>query len=182
MDDPTPVYLDGSGSSDPDGTIMAYVWTENGTEIATGMMPTSLPFDVGTHNIMLTVTDNEDATDTDTMVVTVVDPSAPNDPPTADAGPDQEVNYNKRSGQANVSLDGSGSFDPDGSIGSYLWTSDSGATASGVTATMTLDKVASHTITLTVTDNQGAPATDTMVVTEKVKGGGKGAGNSTAAR
>jgi serine protease AprX len=182
VDDPTPVYLDGSGSSDPDGTIMAYVWTENGTEIATGMMPTSLPFDVGTHNIMLTVTDNEDATDTDTMVVTVVDPSAPNDPPTADAGPDQEVNYNKRSGQANVSLDGSGSFDPDGSIVSYIWTSDTGATASGVTATMMLDKAASHTITLTVTDNQGAPATDTKLVTEKVKGGGKSAGKSTAAR
>ncbi len=182
VDDTTPVNLSGSGSRDPDGTITSYVWTENGTEIATGMTPPGLPFAIGTHNIMLTVTDNENATDTDAMVVTVVDSSAPNQPPTADAGADQEVNYNKRTGQANVSLDGSGSFDPDGSIGSYLWTSDSGATASGVTATMTLNKVASHTITLTVTDNQGAPATDTMVVTEKVKGGGKGAGNSTAAR
>ncbi len=93
-----------------------------------------------------------------------------------------QVNYNKRTGRANVSLDGSGSSDPDGSIATYLWASDSGDTATGVTATMTLDKAASHTITLTVTDNLGAPATDTMVVTEKLKGGGKGGGNSTASR
>ena len=46
----------------------------------------------------------------------------------------------------------------------------------------TRSRAATHTITLTATADQGGPATDTMVVTEKVKGGGKGAGNSTAAR
>ena len=84
------------------------------------------------------------------MVVTV-DPWSANQAPTADAGSDQAVNYNKRTGQANVSLDGSGSNDPEGNMASYLWTSESGASASGVTTTMTLDKAASHTITLTVT-------------------------------
>ena len=177
---PASVNLDGSLSDDPDGTIVSYVWTEGGVQIATGITPT-VQLEYGTHNILLTVTDDEQAPDTDEVVVTVVDPNAQNQSPTADAGPDQEVNYNKKTGQANVNLDGSGSVDPEGNMVSYLWTSESGASAGGVTTTMTLDKAASHTITLTVTDGQGAWATDTMVVTEKVKGGGKGAGNSAAA-
>ena len=57
------VNLDGGGSS---GTITSYVWTENGNVIATGITPTVPSLTVGTHNIMLTVTDTEDATGTDT--------------------------------------------------------------------------------------------------------------------
>jgi serine protease AprX len=182
---PASVNLDGSLSDDPDGTIMSYDWTENGNPIATGETPT-VQLGYGTHNILLTVKDDDLATDSDEVLVTVVDPNATNQPPTADAGPDQEVNYNKKTSTANVNLDGSGSFDPDGSIVGYEWSEDGTVIASGVTATVTLDKAASHTITLTVTDNQGATHADTVVVTEKVKGGGKGggkgAGNSTAAR
>ncbi len=62
--------LDGTGSSDPDGTIASYVWTEDGNQIATGANP-SLSLSVGTHNILLTVTDNDGATDSDDVVITV---------------------------------------------------------------------------------------------------------------
>ena len=31
------VTLDGSGSADPDGTIVSYVWSQNGTVLATGV-------------------------------------------------------------------------------------------------------------------------------------------------
>ena len=64
------VTLDGSGSSDPDGNITSYVWTEGGSQIATGVRPTvSLP--VGQHIITLQVTDNDGLTDTDTVTVTI---------------------------------------------------------------------------------------------------------------
>ncbi|RCW51697.1 PKD domain-containing protein [Paenibacillus prosopidis] len=64
------VVLNGSGSSDPDGTISSYVWKEGATQIATGATP-SVRLAVGTHTLTLTVTDNAGATDTDTVVVTV---------------------------------------------------------------------------------------------------------------
>ncbi len=65
-----PVYLDGSGSVDEDGQVIAYVWREGGTVIATGPNPgLTLPF--GSHVIQLTVTDEELATASDFVVVTV---------------------------------------------------------------------------------------------------------------
>ena len=54
------VTLDGSGSSDSDGTITSYVWSEGGSQIATGQTPT-VSLAVGTHNITLTVTDNDNS-------------------------------------------------------------------------------------------------------------------------
>ncbi len=64
------VTLDASGSSDPDGTIVSYVWTEDGDEIATSVKST-VPLTVGTHAITLAVTDNMGAIDTDDVEITV---------------------------------------------------------------------------------------------------------------
>lgn len=64
------VMLDASGSADSDGTIVNYSWQENGFEIATGVNPTvSLP--IGEHTITLVVTDDDGATSTATVVITV---------------------------------------------------------------------------------------------------------------
>ena len=92
------IQLNGSGSSDPDGTIDSYVWTQGGTQLATGATPTvSLP--VGTHTITLTVTDNQGATGTDQVTVTVTGSSSENQAPiVANSIPNQSttagVGYN----------------------------------------------------------------------------------------
>jgi hypothetical protein len=64
------VTLDGSASTDPDGTIASWSWAVDGTEITTGEMPTA-NFAVGVHTVVLTVTDNEGAIGTDNVTITV---------------------------------------------------------------------------------------------------------------
>lgn len=62
--------LDGSGSSDSDGSIIMYTWSEAGNQIATGVAP-EISISTGVHNIVLTVTDSDGAIDVDSVTVTV---------------------------------------------------------------------------------------------------------------
>jgi len=71
--------LSKGGSFDPDGTIVSYAWKEGTTVLGTTASITK-DFSVGTHTVTLTVTDNDGATGTDTMDVTVGSPS--DTPPT----------------------------------------------------------------------------------------------------
>ena len=70
------VTLDGSGSTDADGTITNYAWTENDVLIAAGEMPRTA-FTVGVHTVTLTVTDDDGATDMDEVMITVEAAPAP---------------------------------------------------------------------------------------------------------
>ncbi len=159
------VTLDGSGSSDTEGPIAQYAWFDaGGVQIAAGATP-DVPLDVGTHTITLTVTDGGGATGSDTVVVTVdpFDPST-NTPPAADAGPDQVVVDEDGDTLEVVTFDGSASVDPDGSIVSYQWTKNGNPFGNQATFSLT-QPIGVHTVELTVTDNLGATATDTVVVT-----------------
>jgi hypothetical protein len=159
------VAFDGTGSSDPDGTIDSYFWRKNGNPFGnTAAFSVNQP--IGTHTIELTVTDNQGATSTDTVVIDVVHPPPPpgNLPPVANAGPDQTVTDTDGDGIASVLLDGAASFDPDGSISGYGWYEGGVqiASAFGVGVPLT---VGVHTITLYVSDEHGASDTDTVVIT-----------------
>ena len=154
------ITLDGSASTDSDGTIATYSWVEGVTEIATGVNPT-VTLSVGVHTIVLTVTDDEGATATDEVVITVNAPANIN--PTADAGPDQTVIDTNDGGDEAITLDGSASTDSDGTIATYSWVEGVTEIATGVNPTVTLS-VGVHTIVLTVTDDEGATATDEVVI------------------
>ena len=91
--------------------------------------------------------------------------SIPNHPPTAEAGPDQEVSAGNNC-RATVTLDGRGSIDPDGDALTYRWTGPFGS-ASGATPTISGLTLGVHTITLTVDDGKGGIDWDTVLVTVK---------------
>ena len=89
-----------------------------------------------------------------------------NRPPTANAGPDQTVEWT--TGGAVVTLDGSGSSDPDGDTLTYTWTGpfpESGGTVSGVSPAVTLPSLGPFDITLVVNDGTVDGEPDTLTIT-----------------
>jgi len=118
----TIVSLNGSGSSDPDDGIASYRWvqirgpraTVHGAETADASFVASHPGPLGASLIFqLQVTDHFGLTTRDQCTVNVIRAHLP---PVASAGPGQTA-----AKLSPVSLDGSGSFDPDGSPVAYRW-------------------------------------------------------------
>jgi hypothetical protein len=95
-------------------------------------------------------------------------PRPPNQPPIANAGPDQTVTVGTL-----VTLNGSQSSDPDGDPITFQWRFVSIPEGSAATltdadkaqATFTPDVVGEYTLSLTVTDPDGATGSDTVKVT-----------------
>jgi hypothetical protein len=72
----TSVTLNGSASTAGSGTINSYSWSEGATALGTGS-PLSVMLPAGSHTITLTVTDTGGGSDTDDVVVNIVDTIAP---------------------------------------------------------------------------------------------------------
>src|SRR5205085_537842 len=121
----------------------------------------------GTYQFLLTAWDNYWVPGSDIVVVTVGGASSSNKAPVANAGNNMAVTYPNNS----VSLIGTGSYDPDGSITAYSWTKVSGPAqgtiSNGTGATATASNLAPgvYKFQLTVTDNAGATNAASVTVT-----------------
>jgi len=177
VDEETIVTLDGSSSYDPDpGDSMTYQWEQSGGSPnvqltnankvqASFYAPNILDETILT--FQLTVTDSSGFSDTD---LTAVNVRGDNDPPIAEAGPNQNVNEGIL-----VILNGSNSYDTDpGDSITYQWEQTSGSPivtltgANTAQASFTAPNIglggASLTFKLTVSDNGGLQDTDTTIV------------------
>ena len=124
----------------------------------------------GTYIYKLTVTDNSNAS-TSALDTIIVNPAPsqppPNIAPVANAGPAQTITAPASS----VILNGSASFDPDGTIVSFSWVLTSGqgsviiSNSNKVIAGISGLTPGTYTFQLTVTDNSGATNSDQVTVT-----------------
>jgi hypothetical protein len=167
------ILLNGSNSTDPDGTITRWQWTKISgpasfiiNSVDTAITTTRLLVQ-GIYQFELKVTDNQGAIASDTLQVTVNKAGVISHPPVACAGPDQTITLPQNS----VLLDGSCSSDPDQDIRSYAWTKISGPSfyqLANANATQTqLNNLVQGTyqLELKVTDAGGLIDQDTVTVT-----------------
>ena len=149
------VQVDGTTSSDPDGTVAGYAWDFGGGAAATGPQASHTFATAGDHPVTLTVTDDDGATHATTQVVTV---QAPNQEPTAA--------FTLTATDLTVAVDGASSTDPDGTIAGWTWDfGDGSAPATGPSATHAYGAGGEYTVTLTVTDDRGGEASTSQDVT-----------------
>jgi PKD repeat protein len=149
------VSVDGRGSTDADGRVVAYAWDFGDGTRATGAQPPAHTYARGgDYRITLTVTDDKGATGTNTKTTTVVDP---NQAPVA--------RFSVAANGLAVSVNGLGSSDADGRVVKYAWNFGDGSTGEGPTASHTYARGGDYRITLTVTDDKGATGTNTKTTT-----------------
>jgi hypothetical protein len=170
------VTLDGTGSSDPDGSIRYYAWTKEVGGAATIASPSAAKTNVtglagGEYRFRLKVTDNSGATASDTIHVSVKGgtstppPTGTNQAPVVNAGANQTLTLPISS----TTLSGSAT-DADGTIVSYLWSKVSGSggallTPNAATTLVTGLTAGTYVFNLKATDNGGASGNKTVTIT-----------------
>ncbi len=168
------IHLSDDGSYDPDGDIVKYEWRDmdgillSDTKQLDRMLHYYPQYDSnhdGTTRYVKTlyVTDDKGATSSKSFEIIVHKRPDPNKPPTVKAGADKSITE----GQS-VTLTATAS-DPDGTIQSYAW--KEGSVIKGNSASLTLNNLSKgvHIFTMTVTDDKGETATDTVKVEVKAK-------------
>lgn len=156
------VALDGSSSSDSDGSVIEYIWT--GSPDPADEVSPALSLAAGSYQFALMVIDDDGAeSENDTVQITINPPE--NQMPVAIAGPDRTVKLPEGYESIQITLDGSSSYDPEGDTLSYAWHGDPDP-ADTARPLVTLG-AGVHIFSLVVNDSQGltsAPAQVTVTV------------------
>jgi len=144
-------------SSDPDGSISSWRWDFGDGLSSTERNPSHRYSEKGTFTVQLTVTDNDDLTDSVTMTLTI-----------KNLLPEARFSYEPEEPllQQPVRFDGGTSDDADGEILSYRWDFDGDGTTDeeGITVTWTFTEPGEYEVTLEISDDdQGTSSTSQQV-------------------
>jgi PKD repeat protein len=148
------VSVDGSGSSDPDGTLESYSWDFGDGATGSGQTASHTYSTGGNYTVSLTVTDDAGATATATSDVSVTDPNSE---------PSAEITVTEKE-DLTVDLSGAESADPDGDLVAYDWEVGED-TYTGTTVTHTFPTEGTYGVSLTVEDDAGATDSTSSDVT-----------------
>ncbi|UCE73791.1 MAG: PKD domain-containing protein [Methanomassiliicoccales archaeon] len=152
------VVFDASGSTDSasDMSTLRYSWNFGDDSTGSGIAPTHVYMKAGTYTVYLTVTDDNGATDIDTMIVTVE-----NVQPQADAGADQIVNEDQLVFFSGTGMD----TQSDEPLLTYNWEFGDGAVGFGQNPVHAFQDQGTYSVILWVIDDDGDYATDIVHVT-----------------
>ncbi len=155
-----PIPVDGSKSYDPETgkANLKFAWREGSLLLSTEEKPYLL-LRAGVHIITLAVTDDKGFVGIDTVIITV----RVNQPPIANAGNDQMVVDTDGNGSQSVTLNGRGSYDPEGGVLTYTWREGTIQIGTNAQQTVTLS-VGTHRITLTVIDDRNFIGVDEVII------------------
>lgn len=166
----TVVTLDGSGSTDPDGDPLTFSWTVpsgtfvNGTTASSAIPQVTFP-GAAPYNVSLIVSDGRGLADTAMVLVDLI----VNTPPMAVVTANPTMVPLNDGNTTVVTIDGTGSSDPDGDTITFQWNVPSGTFVQGTVATdpiikVTFPGVADYTVTLTVDDGRGGSAQASVTI------------------
>ncbi len=152
------VSFDATGSADSDGAISSYAWDFGDGTTGSGVSPEHSYSAAGSYPVVLTVTDDKDATTQvshDVAVTANVLPTAV---------------FSSECTTLDCTFDGTGSSDPDSTdpaagITSYVWDFGDGTTGTGVTTSHKYAVAGEYQVSVTVTDDDGATGTASESVT-----------------
>ncbi len=153
------VPVDGSASSDTDGTVTAFEWFVDSSLLATGATA-SLPVALGTREGVLRVRDNGGASHQRAFIIHAV----ANIPPTPVVDGATLIPDPDGDGEATFTLDAWASHDRDGTVVDHNWFEGGLLVSAGPTVTLTRP-VGVHELTLVVEDDGGATSQAFVTVT-----------------
>jgi PKD repeat protein len=141
-----------SDASTDDGTVASWSWDFGDGNASTEQNPTHAYGSAGTYTVSLTVTDDQGATGSQSQSVTV---SAANQTPSA------SFTY----AATNLSVSFSDGSTDDGTIANGSWDFGDGNASSEQNPTHAYGSAGTYTVSLTVTDDQGATGSQSQSVT-----------------
>ncbi len=166
-DAPLSVSFRGANSTD-DKEVVSYEWDFGFGNPSTNKNPSRTFQQPGEYVVVLTVSDEEGLTDTDTVTITVSE-ATQNEAPVAIA----EANITEGEAPLTVSFSAENSND-DNEIVAYNWDFGFGNPSTNKNPSRTFQNPGTYDVVLTVTDDDGVTATDTITITvnDETSGGG----------
>jgi PKD repeat protein len=151
---PLKVNFDATGSYDPDGDIVSYIWNFGDGQTGDQMKIDHTYSKKGSYKATLTITDDSGLTASEYNYVYV------SEPPVAKF----DMDRNKGVAPLTINFNASKSYDPDGTIKNYYWEFGDDSTGSGKTISHTYTEPGYYAVFLTVYDNYSISSTTSNLI------------------
>jgi len=167
------IVFNASKSFDEDGNIILYIWNfgDDNVTITNQSIITHTYLDMDNYTVTLTVIDNDGLTNSTSKIVWVHQTnktrnktSVATSTPTVPPNQLPIANFTYTISDLTVTFNANNSYDPDDYIVSYEWDFGDGYVDYGRTVTHTYSSAGTYTVTLTVTDDDGATSTKVVQI------------------